>query len=261
METNEIGVVVPTWNSAITLDWTLLSLRSIQKCYTKIIVADSGSTDGTLEICERWGVDSIYVPPGNMYRAINAGMQHLNVSWLTYLNSDDMVYGEAYERLIRRGDVSKADVVYGGCDYVDSQGRFLYSFHPASPRSLKALFRLGNMGFAQPSAIFRKEVFEQLGGFSESYRQVSDADFYTRAAEAGKLFARLEAPSVCSFRLGQNQLHHKEASIHQEEKKKQRASIQRKAAMTDWLALLQWRMGNLSNYTIRFLRTRWLKSR
>jgi len=54
----------------------------------------------------------------------------LNTEWVTYLNSDDVVYGDAYARLIMLGNEEKADVVYGHYDYVDYFGRFLYSFFP-----------------------------------------------------------------------------------------------------------------------------------
>jgi glycosyltransferase involved in cell wall biosynthesis len=45
---NEISYVVPTLNSAATLDMTLYSLRSQKNVEIKIIVDDSVSTDGTL---------------------------------------------------------------------------------------------------------------------------------------------------------------------------------------------------------------------
>ncbi|MGH9840087.1 MAG: oligosaccharide flippase family protein [Blastocatellia bacterium] len=45
-----------------------------------IIVADSGSTDATPEICRRWNARVIYAEPGNMYRAINAALNECTAS-------------------------------------------------------------------------------------------------------------------------------------------------------------------------------------
>lgn len=86
----DIGVVVPTFNSAKTLEWTLLALKSQEDCRAKVIVVDSGSTDETLEICARHKVRTEYDQPGNMYRAINVGMRLIDTEWVTYLNSDDI---------------------------------------------------------------------------------------------------------------------------------------------------------------------------
>src|SRR6266511_3523577 len=112
-----VGVVIPTLNSAGTLEAALYSALQQDGCATDVIVADSGSTDGTLEICSRWKVRTVYVPPGNMYRAINEGVRLLDSPWVAYLNSDDFVYGDGYARLVARGETAGADVVYGNGDY------------------------------------------------------------------------------------------------------------------------------------------------
>lgn len=250
----EIGVVVPTWNSAATLDWTLLSLRTQQDCQVQIIVADSGSTDGTLEICQRWGVESIYVPPGNMYRALNAGMRLIQTNWLTYLNSDDIIYRDSYARLLARGDSTQAEVVYGHTDYIDWDGRFLYSFRSAPPNLLAGLFRQGIMGFAQPATIFRREVFEASKGFNEEFRSIADFDFFFRAIKAGKNFVSLAMPTVTAFRIHHRQLSYREMEVTHQEKKKLFASAGDTAGFADPMAGILWRVSNISSYLMRLLR-------
>ena len=66
-------VVVPTLNSVATLNWTLASLSAAREI--RVIVADSFSADDTLSICLRWNVETISVPAGNMYVAINEGLR------------------------------------------------------------------------------------------------------------------------------------------------------------------------------------------
>lgn len=172
----EIGVVVPTLNSAKTLEWSLLALNSQEGCQVKIIVVDSGSSDETLEICARHKVRAEYDPPGNMYRSINVGMCLLDTEWVTYLNSDDIVYRDSYSRLMELGNRSRADVVYGHSDYIDWNGCFLYSFSAAHPLLLSGLIHSGLLQFAQPAAIFRKVVYEDLKGSSEKYCAIADFD-------------------------------------------------------------------------------------
>jgi glycosyltransferase involved in cell wall biosynthesis len=176
MKKPEIGVVVPTFKSAETLEWTLLALKSQEGSRVKIIVVDSGSSDETREIWARHKVHTEYDPPGNMYRAINMGMRLLDTEWITYLNSKDIVYRDSYSRLIELGNHTGVDVDYGHSDYIDWNGRFLFSFKVTSPVLLRGLIHSRFMQFAQPAAIFSKVVCEDLKGFSEKYCAIEDFD-------------------------------------------------------------------------------------
>jgi glycosyltransferase involved in cell wall biosynthesis len=253
-----ISCVVPTLNSAATLDQTLLSLRSQREILLRVIVVDSGSTDGTLEICRRWEVETLYAEPGNMYRAINVGLRESRTDWLAYLNSDDWVYPTSFARLATGGEVTKAGIVYGNCDYTDGDSRFVYSFAAAEPEHLLPLFRLGRMGFAQQAAIFRREVYERLQGFDETFRFRGDADFYSRALLGKTQFAKLDGASVACFRLHSNQFsnsnNEQRNQIDAEEALRIFGKHEMAAHASDWLKLASWRFRNSPHYLIRILR-------
>lgn len=255
---NRITVAVPTLNSAATLEATLLSLRAQAGCAVDIVVADSGSTDATLDICRRLGVPTVYVEPGNMYKAINAVLRGAATPWLAYLNSDDTAYPDAFSRLIARAEETGAGVVYGRCDYTDYGGRLLYTITPARPRCLAALFRWGLFGFAQQAAIFRAGVYKELGGFDEKYRFSSDADFYARAVRAGIAFESLGGGAVAAFRLHGGQLTNKYSGEMEAEKLAIRAACGSRGP-GDLLAYLAWKLRNTPNYLRRWLRARRLR--
>src|SRR2546428_5267507 len=217
MSKDDIGVVIPTWNSAKTLQAALLSLRQQQGVRVKTVVAESGSSDGTIENCEAAGAHTVYVPPGNMYKAINVGLRLLDTPRLAYLNSDDFVYADAYARLVTCGEASGADVIYGDADFVDAHARFLYSLHAAPPRALRSLFRTLFFAFMPHAAVFRRRVFDALGGFDESFRHISDMEFFARACFAGSRFARVPYPSVAVFRIHHDQISSREQDVAQEE--------------------------------------------
>ena len=252
----QISVIVPTLNSATTLDWTLLSLRNQVDCCLKIIVVDSGSTDATVDICKRWDVESVYEPPGNMYRALNTGFQLCDTDWVSYINSDDYIFSNSYARLLEIGNSFIADVVYGHSDYIDRFGRFLFAYRPAPPSWLGHLFRKGLMGFAQPSAVFRREVFKSLGGFNENFRSISDFDFFWRALKSGYTFKLLPAPTVSVFRLHENQLSHRESELTNKEVKTLLATSTKTLNLMPSFFKALWRIRNADQYCLKFLRTR-----
>lgn len=251
----KIGIVVPTFNSGKTLEWTLLALKGQEGCCVKIIVVDSGSTDETLDICARHDVQIEYNPPGNMYRAINVGMLLLDTEWISYLNSDDIVYRDSYRRLIDLGNATGADVVYGHSDYIDWQGRFVSSSHAAPPILLCGLVHAGIMQFAQPAAIFRKAVYEDLCSFSEKYRLIADFDFFARAILKGKNFERLSFPAVTAFRLHPNQLSHREDVVTKEEIFLFFKEWKVRNPLLGLLSFYIWCFLNAKHYLLRILRT------
>jgi len=257
----QIGIVVPTLNSAVTLPWTLCSLRSQREVSYEIIVADSGSEDETLNVCRSWGIPTIYVPPGNMYRAINEGLRQIDSEWVTYLNSDDMVYPLSYARLVARGEEEGAFLVYGDCDYVDHEGRFLFTVKSPSPSRVPGMVRLsprfgGRIGFAQSAAIFRRSTFEELGGFDERYAIIADYDFFFRLVVSDRTITKLRRPSVAAFRLHPSQLSRRRASNLNQELASFRKTLKIRAMPLDVISILSWRVRNSPTYASRLLRLR-----
>lgn len=250
-----IGYVVPTLNSADTLDMTLYSLINQKDVNAEIIVVDSGSTDGTLGICEKWNIKTIYVEPGNMYRAINTGLRMMDTEWLGYINSDDYLYSDSLSRLITKGIEENADIMYGSCDYIDFQGRFLYSFFPPSPNHLTSIVKTGLVGFAQQTSIFRKKIYLELDGFQEEYLYCADLDFFARGIQGGKNFCFLSNPPVACFRIHSNQFSQSRQNEMNQESTKIAKLVTGEPNIIDRLISYNWRLKNFPYYCLRFLRT------
>jgi glycosyltransferase involved in cell wall biosynthesis len=244
-----IGVVVPTRNSAATLDWTLLSLMSQQRVRPSVVVVDSQSSDATLSICRGWHVPTLSSPPGNMYRAINDGMRSLTgCAWLTYLNSDDLASADGYARLIEHGEKRTLDVVYGNGDFVDQRGTFLFSQASFRPALVRRQLAAGTMPFMQPAAVFRREVFEQLRGFDERFTQIADYDFFARAAAAGFRYGNTPGRAVAAFRVHDRQMSTIQKAIADREKAIRRRECGRYRRFARMGLSAIWKVRNTANY-------------
>ncbi len=249
-----LGVVVPTLNAAATLAATLESLRPAMQVGAEVVVVDGGSADCTIEIAKACAV-RVEQCGGGMYAALNHGFRSLRSDWLTWINADDLLYAD---RLVGRiQSAGNADVLYGPVDFIDPAGRFVHSWTSASPADLLPLYRAGYSPLLQQGSLFRRRVFEQIGGFDETYRFVGDADFWWRALEVGKSFQRCTHPPVAAFRLHGGQLSQQYAGAMQAEHDRMVTSNGgRRRSLRSWLALCRFRGRNLPSYLVRCLRRR-----
>ncbi|MFN5755216.1 MAG: glycosyltransferase [Planctomycetia bacterium] len=249
-----LGVVVPALNAAGTLAATLESLGLAMQVGAEVIVVDGGSTDSTIAIAQGQGVRVEHCG-GGMYAALNHGFGSLRSDWLTWINADDLLYADKLlSRLQRAGN---ADVIYGPVDFIDIAGRFVHSWTSASPADLLPLYRAGYSPLLQQGTLFRRQVFEHIGGFDETYRFVGDAEFWWRALEARKSFHRCTHPPVAAFRLHGGQLSQRYAGpMRAEHDRMVGAHGGRRRSLRSWLALCRFRGRNLPSYLVRCLRRR-----
>lgn len=259
MKVANISVVIPTLNSAWCLGETLQSILGQAGSVARLLVVDSESTDDTRKLCDQLGIEVVTEPPGNMYRAINAGLHRCDTEWFAYTNADDPWYGDAHRRLLEAGQAQGADIVYGTCDCIDAHGRFLYSFDPPSPHQLGAFFRMAWMPFAQTTVIFRRSLFERLGGFDERYTLCADFDFFLRAYLVGARFIRVDGRPVSRWRLHDSQLSQRYAESADAQKRSSSARAGLHASRADPARIFFWRVSNWRNYLERIVRSAQLR--
>ncbi|MBI2513175.1 MAG: glycosyltransferase [Opitutae bacterium] len=199
------SIITPTLNCAATLPATLLAVQQLRTAISlEHFVVDSDSTDGTAQLAERSGAVVLRHPRGNMYAAINAGVKAAQGAWVTYLNGDDVLYADAIVAALQKHGTA-AEIIYGDIDYIDETGRFLFSWRAPEAGWLGFLKRYYNP-FPQQGTLFRRELFDRLGGFDTHFRYSADYDFWCRAEDAGARFQKHAGPSHAGFRLLPSQL-------------------------------------------------------
>jgi len=177
-----ISIVTPVLNCSIFIEQTIRSIQKLTCDYEHIIV-DGGSTDGTLEVIEKYGHIKLLHQNGSqgMYEAIDQGILASSGSIVSWVNADDIIIAEKYDELVQEMELKKAHLGYSDALYhfIDS---YRYEFVPAVPFAIYFL-RRGIMPFVQPSSIFTKELYRQLGGLNfKTFKIIGDRDFFQRAA-------------------------------------------------------------------------------
>ena len=260
-----LSIITPTLNCASTLPSTLASIRSLVDAgLAEHIVVDSGSTDGTVEMAKASGAKVLTYPKGNMYAAINEGMRSATGEWMTYINGDDLLYADAVKEVL--ADVQDGtDIIYGNIDYIDEEGRFLFSWRSPSEKWIRSFMCYYNP-FPQQGSLFRRSVYENVNGFNTDFRYAADYDFWTRAFESGAQVQKYRLKSVAGFRLLAEQLSQSKKSEMAPEGISIRARLRAKHSRLKNISMQRWAQiyrisSNLDSRLLKALRGRGLDQR
>ena len=187
MKSPYISVITVCFNAANFLEQTIQSVLSQSYPWIEYIVIDGGSADGTVEIIRRHESRLAYWhsrPDRGVAHAFNLGLAQAQGDWILYLNADDFLLDprgieHMVSHLVRHQD---ADVVFGQVVSLTREK------HP-QPVSLCRIgghpwrwqeFRRRNM-IPHQAAFTRREYFDRVGRFDETFRMAMDYDHFLRA--------------------------------------------------------------------------------
>lgn len=153
------------------------------------LVVDGGSTDGSLEIIQRyasrlaWWVSE---PDSGQTDAINKGFSHAKGDILAWLNSDDIyqpgAISEAVAFLVENPEVG---MVYGDVNFIDENGKVIGKF--AARQTDYRRLRRGYVHIPQQAAFFRADLWRQVGPLDPSFYFAMDYDLWVRLAKITRL--------------------------------------------------------------------------
>ncbi len=186
-----VSIVTPVYNGAKFLPEAIESVLSQDYPNFEYIVADGGSTDGTIEILERYRGRLRYFSGKDKgpSDAVRLGFLQASGEILAWLNSDDLylpgALRAAAEYLAAHPEV---DVIYGEGRWIDEKGVTIrrYPTRPFDPRLLES-----DCFICQPAAFFRSPAYRLSGGLDPEVRLPFDYDLWIRMAKAGASFAAL----------------------------------------------------------------------
>lgn len=208
MDTNMISVIIATKNGAQFIERAVRSVLAQRGVDFEVVVVDDASTDDTAGIVTALAQEDPSAGSGQGPRvrlvrreknegpgkARNAGIAQARGAYIAIIDDDDL-WPDA-DKLKKQADFLDAHpehVLVGSArvDVVDERGAKLFGQrYPKTDADIRNGI-LGRNCFAHSGVLYRKEVFDRLGGYKHM-RLAEDYDLWLRMGMAGK-FANLDA--------------------------------------------------------------------
>ena len=170
---NKISIVVPVFNIEGYVERCLQSL--LQQTYTnlEVLAIDDGSTDSSGAILDRLAttdsrIKVIHKENGGVTSARMSGIRNATGEWIGFVDGDDKIESDMYERLLRNSAEYHADISHCGYQMCFEDGRVHY-FHNtgllAQQDKITALKELLSGSRIEPglcNKLFHKTLFRSL---------------------------------------------------------------------------------------------------
>ena len=157
----KLSIIVPVYNVEKYLEECVDSLLNQTLQDLEIFLVDDGSTDRSGEIADRYAreypdkVHTLHLNNGGQGRARNAALPMASGDYVGFVDSDDWIERDMYEKLLDRAEKTGADVVV--CD-------FLEHYADGREQTLPACFQDHPLSAAGSSCnkIFRRSLIGDL---------------------------------------------------------------------------------------------------
>jgi len=184
----KVSVVITCYNYAHFLPYSMDAALSQTYEDLEVIVIDDGSTDNTEDVMKPYLADKRvkYIKQKNAGQAVakNVGIDNSTGKYVAFLDADDIWENDKIKSQMKLFEDPEVGVVYCISCYIDENNNPID--HTRTSKYLRyqkgwvshGLFLDNFVPFS--SAIVRKECFDRLGGFDESYRMGIDWDLWLR---------------------------------------------------------------------------------
>ncbi len=181
-----LSVVTTVRNGVQTLPHTLESIRAQNFLGLEYIVADAGSTDGTLDIIRANGdIVSHWQsePDEGISDGFNKGIALSRGKYVTILNADDWLSPGQLAFGVETLEQTGADFVFGDLMYHGADGLPLYLIAGETDYTR----RIGHVmpALNHPTVILRRDAYERFGLFDTTLRLAMDYDLLLRLHRGG----------------------------------------------------------------------------
>ena len=170
---NLISVIVPVYNVEAYLRKALDSIIKQTYDNLEILIIFCDSNDGSRDICDEYArKDSRIIIVGPVKKGVgnarNIGLDVCTGDYIAFVDSDDWIEPELFERLLQAMEEGGSEIAICGFRHIDESGRVLRSIKPpkstvGAQETLEVYF--GRSGIIYPSVwakMYKSQLFKNI---------------------------------------------------------------------------------------------------
>lgn len=210
----KVSVVIPAYNRAKFIEVVAATVLAQTFTDLELIIVDDGSQDETRDVCARLAecdvrVRYIFQENQGPNAARNTGIRAAKGAFVAFLDSDDRWISTKLEKQLA---IVEHDTTVGVlyCDYarIDEAGQISPALHPPNidlPTMYESLLYYNIVHGSASAVLVRRECFDRVGLFDESFHWLEDWDMWIRLAQHYQFAMVPEALVHLSQHAGQSQ--------------------------------------------------------
>lgn len=182
-----ISVLLPVFNAEKFVGAAIESVLSQTFTNFELILINDGSTDGSLNILDKFkklDIRVVVVTRENrgLVETLNEGINLAKGKWVARMDADDIAFPQRFERQLQWLSQTDADICGSWIKNFGAGGTRIIK-HPQSDDAIKMELLFG-CSFAHPTVIMKTELVKKLR-YDQDWDKAEDYDLWIRAACAG----------------------------------------------------------------------------
>lgn len=165
-----ISIIIPTYNSAKTINRCLDSIITQTNKDCEVLVMDGVSKDDTLSLVQSYNDSRIHIysePDKGIYDAMNKGIKRAKGDWLYFLGSDDYLYAPDVLEKVAKELTPEYKIVYGEVEAPHLSSEYRGMWYP----------QMMEYNRCHQAIFYHKSIFEKYDVYDLSYRVYADHMF------------------------------------------------------------------------------------
>ncbi|RZA03168.1 MAG: glycosyltransferase [Sphingobacteriaceae bacterium] len=185
-----LSVITVVYNNVDDIERTLLSVLNQTYPHIEYIVIDGASTDGTLQVIEKYQdriAKLISEPDKGIYDAMNKGLSLATGDYVLFMNSGDEIYSPDTVANVFTS-ANNADIYYGETEMINDKGESLGQRRHKAPASFNwRSFKYG-MSVSHQAIYIKRSLVEP---YDPQYQLSADIDWIIRAAKKANIIVNV----------------------------------------------------------------------